>query len=120
MSKFFGSIALVGVCLLVFGDADAGDAGAKKRGKRGGGLLGKGNTEEMFNKLDADKNGKLTKEEYLKDADKISDADKAEKAKQFLGKMFDRIAVDDAVTMEQLKKAGEKLGQKRKKKKTDA
>src|SRR5688500_14786978 len=102
MSKFFGSMGLVGVCLLVLSGADAGDDGGKKKGKRGGGILGKVNAEEIFNKLDADKNGKLSKEEFLKVADKIGDADKAEKAKEFLGKMFDRIAVDNAVTMEQL------------------
>lgn len=123
MTKVFGSIVMVGVMLIAFGGANAGDDGGKKKGGKGGGLFGKGNVEEMFKKLDTDKDMKLSKTEFLKIGDQIAEKigeEKAAKIREFIGKAFDKIAVDGVVTLDQLKKAGSSFEGFKKKKKDDA
>jgi hypothetical protein len=119
MVRWLGSLALVASLVLLVGAASAGDdAGKKKKGGKGGaGKLIGTDPEATFKKLDANGDGKLTKDEFLKIADKIKDTDKASKAKEFLGKAFDKISNgESSVTLDQFKKAATELGKKKKKK----
>jgi len=112
MSKLLGSILLAAsfVCFLASVSAD-GDA--KGPGKSGGKKI---DVDELFKKLDLDGNGKLSRDEFLKLADKAPDAEKQTKAREFLGKVYDKIAPNNGVTLEQLKKFQEAREQKLKKK----
>jgi hypothetical protein len=99
MSKWFGSMLLIASLGLFLAAASAQEpkTGGKTAGK-------KADVEQMFKKLDSDGNGKLSREEFVKLADKVSDADKQAKARDFLGKVFDKFGNGNELTLEQLKK----------------
>ncbi|MBL8822673.1 MAG: EF-hand domain-containing protein [Planctomycetia bacterium] len=75
--------------------------------------------EETFKKMDADNDGKVTKEEWKKYVDSDARMQKAvEKDAEFASKMFDRMDSDKdgKVTLDEYKKFREAQGRNRKKK----
>lgn len=112
MTRILGGFCLLASFLLLIGSASAADAPAKGKGK----LAGKfGDPEAMFKKLDANNDGKLSKDEFLKILDKLP-ADKQEQAKTALSKLFDKISNgSDGITLEQLRKAGAEFKKGKKK-----
>lgn len=117
MSKFLGTLALLVAFVLVVGIAAADDDAGKKKGKKGKGRIG--DPAAAFKKLDANSDGKLTKDEFLKIADKVQDANKAAKFKERLTKTFDKLSDGkDSVTLDQFKKISEL--RKKKKKSADS
>jgi hypothetical protein len=116
MFKLFGAGSVLVALLMVMGGADGQDG--KKKGRKGGGFFK--NPEETFKKLDTNSDGKLTKAEFLKIADKITDAEKAAKVQGFLGKAFDKMATDGSVTLDQFKEAAAKFGKGKGRKKKSA
>ncbi len=97
---------------LVMTAASAGDEDDNKKKK-------KVDAAAIFKKLDADNNGRLSKEEFLKIADRAKDADRAEKFKAILTKVFAKLATDNqGLTLDQfregMKKVGEVVGKKKK------
>jgi Ca2+-binding EF-hand superfamily protein len=75
--------------------------------------------EETFKKMDADSNGKVTKEEYnkyLKADERMSK--RLEQDPEFGNKQFDRMDgnKDGSVSLEEYKKYREEMGKNRKKK----
>ncbi|MBX9680635.1 MAG: hypothetical protein K2X38_17920 [Gemmataceae bacterium] len=99
MSKSFGSLLLVAAfgCFLAAASGQEPKTGGKSAGK-------KVDVEQMFKKLDADSNGKLSRDEFLKLAEKAPDAEKQTKVRDLLGKVFDKLGKGNDVTLEQLKK----------------
>ena len=95
MSKLFGSLLLVAAfgCFLAAASGQEPKTGGKSAGK-------KIDVEQMFKKLDADGNGKLSRDEFMKLAEKAPDAQKQEKAREFLGKVFDKLGNGNDVTLE--------------------
>jgi Ca2+-binding EF-hand superfamily protein len=75
--------------------------------------------EETFKKIDADGNGKVTKEELKKWVDSNENLKKrAESDPEFVNKMFDKMDADKngSVSLEEYKKYREEAGKNRKKK----
>lgn len=97
-----GFIAFTALGLLL-ANVSAQD-GAKGKGK----FQGKFDAESIFKKLDANSDGKLSKDEYMKFIDKIAekagDADKAAKMKDGAGKAFDKAAENGTLSLEAYKK----------------
>lgn len=67
------------------------------------------NPEESFKKLDANSDGKLSKDEYLKSAERVTDAEKQAKFKEGLTKMFDKHNKDGFLTFDAYKDAGKEM-----------
>ncbi len=79
---------------------------AKKKGK---GRFGKGDPEAVFKKMDANGDGKVTKDEYqtatAKFLEKIQDAGKAAKIRDGMGKRFDAaVGSGDGLSLDQFRK----------------
>jgi Ca2+-binding EF-hand superfamily protein len=79
------------------------------KGAKGGlDLFGKTDVEALFKKLDTDKNGKLSKEEFMKLTDEFKDRigeDKMEMARVLVARMYEQLDPDGAgVTLEQFRK----------------
>jgi hypothetical protein len=93
MSRFLGMcVALTGLAC-VLAQAGAGQDEPKK------GLV---DVEAFFTKLDANKDGKLNKDEFLKLADRAKEKDKA---REKLGQVFDKIDPrNKGLTKDQFKK----------------
>src|SRR4051794_3449455 len=103
MRRFLAVAMVLMSFALILASADAQQQGKGKRGKGKGGFGG-GDPEATFKKLDTNSDGKLSKEEYLKTADRIQDAEKAAKLKEFLGKAYDKANTGgDGLTLEQYK-----------------
>ncbi|MFO0863205.1 MAG: EF-hand domain-containing protein [Gemmataceae bacterium] len=111
MAKWFGS-GLLFASLGLFLAAASGQE--PKTGGKGVGK--KADVESMFKKLDADGNGKISREEFLKLAEKAPDAGKQEKAREFLGKVFDKFGKGGDLTLDQLKKFQDSRSKELKKK----
>ncbi len=78
MKRLAGMGALVLAALVtLFGTLAAGDAGSKGK-----------NPDVFFRKLDVNMDGRLSKDEFLKIADKFRDKDKA---RQQLGQTYDKL-----------------------------
>lgn len=121
MSKFIGMLTLAGAFLLTLSTVGAQDGEKKGKGKRGGGLFG-GDPEAAFKKIDADGDGKVSKAEFMKLAEKAKDREKAE---AFMTKIFESINKGEAFNLDQYKKYREDAAKKFKgkfkgKKKKDA
>ncbi|HZT79775.1 MAG TPA: EF-hand domain-containing protein [Gemmataceae bacterium] len=104
------ALVLVGVAA----GADDQDKGEKKqgRGRFQGGQFGKmaelfKDTDALFKKLDADKNGKISKDEFRKLADSAPDFLKDRP--EILDRIFDRLDAnkDGSLTAEELKKGAD-------------
>jgi len=112
MNKLAGLLSLV--VALVFVVGASADDNEKGKGK-GKGKRGFGDPEQLFSKLDANKDGKLTKDEFFKMADRVKDEGKAEKFKKFLGKAWEKISNgQESVTLEEFKDRASKLKKKKK------
>ncbi|MBI3408916.1 MAG: EF-hand domain-containing protein [Planctomycetes bacterium] len=113
MRKVATILSVVAAMLVVLGSASAGDdeAGAKGKGKGKGKL---GNPEQIFKKLDTNNDGKLSKDEFMKMADRVKDAEKAAKFKSVLERAWTKLSVNDAITLDQFKKFQEMKGKKKK------
>jgi len=77
MMRVLGMFALLFAALLIFGSAQAGDDGRKSK-----------DIDAIFGKLDANMDGKLTRDEFLKIADRFRDK---ERARVELGLTFDKL-----------------------------
>jgi hypothetical protein len=102
MARFLSVTALVGVFLLALGAAGAGDDKGKKIDGK------KIDPEKIFQRLDTNGDGKLTKDEFLQIAEKLKEKlgdEKGEKLKAFLEKAFDKMDTKKAgfLTLEQFK-----------------
>ncbi|GIW82699.1 MAG: hypothetical protein KatS3mg105_4506 [Gemmatales bacterium] len=102
MYRLFG-LALLTVCFvsLSLGIADQPDK--KKKAPR------QFDPAQFFEKLDANKDGKISKDEYLKILDRVKEkigADKAEKARGFFEKRFQLLDTnkDGSISKEEFKK----------------
>src|SRR5688572_1414330 len=94
MLRFAGLLALLAAPALLLGPAAAGDA--KKA---------KFNPDMLFQRLDADKDGKLSRDEFLKMAERFREKDKARKE---LGSAFDKLDPEmKGVLLEQFRAAME-------------
>ena len=102
MTRFLGVCALFGVYLLALGPAGAGgDKDKKVEGK-------KIDSAAIFQRLDTNGDGKLTRDEFLQIAEKLKEKlgeEKGEKLKTFLEKAFDKMDAKKAgfLTLEQFK-----------------
>ncbi len=106
MAKLFGFCTLLAAFALV---AFSGDSfGGEKDKKRKKGF---GNPEEIFKKIDANGDGKVTKEEYTTIVTRFSDRVKeksgeeaATKLREGMLKRFDAAATSGSLDLEQFKK----------------
>src|SRR5262245_41382013 len=80
MAKLFGIFSLVAavLCLVAIGTADD----SKKNGKT--------DPDTFFKRLDTNSDGKLSREEFLKLADRVKDKDR-EKARERLAKVYEKL-----------------------------
>lgn len=108
------SVAILLLCQAVV-VADDDDKGKGKNGKRGA-----GDPEAMFKRMDADGNGKVTKEEYTKFQEAVQEKLK-DKGKGGAGKgagLGDRLFTmmdadkDGSITLDEFKKAREKMAER--------
>src|SRR5438552_6646731 len=93
MAKVFGLVTLTAalLCLAATGAADE----SKKNGKI--------DPEMFFKKLDTNNDGKLSRDEFLKLADRVKDKDR-ERARARLAKFFDKLDSNrTGLTKEQFK-----------------
>jgi len=109
-------------CLLAFSVAVGADEGDKK-GKRGDAKK-RPDPAMMFKKLDANGDGKISKEEFAKIADlRKGQGGDGDKAKEMMGKLFDKLDADGngSLSEAEMKKMAElRQGlEGRKKKKND-
>ncbi len=105
MARFVTTAALLGAFALALYPVAANEV---KMGK----CKGRHNPEAIFKKLDANNDGKLSRDEFMKMADwiKARRGDKAgEKALKFLPRMFERLDAnkDGSLTLEEFKKLPE-------------
>lgn len=103
MSKLLGIGALLASCTLMLTSVDAQE-GEKDKGK----FKGKGDpakrAEAIFKKLDANGDNRLSKDEFLKMADRAKDADKGAKLKELLTRAYEKADPDlKGLTMDQFK-----------------
>lgn len=113
MLKYLSLAAWLTSLALVMSIASAGDDDDNKKKK-------KLDAETIFKKLDADNNGRLSKEEFLKIADRAKDAERAEKFKAFLTKIYEKLATDkQGITLDQFREGMKKAAEFREKKKKD-
>lgn len=101
MKRWIAGMALVGLCVFAGSDAGAADEQAEKQR----------DPAAIFQKLDANGDGKVTKEEFAKFADALKDkvgADKADKIAQGFQGMFDRLDAnkDGSLSAEEFKGFG--------------
>lgn len=78
-------------------------SGEETKGKDQSPPAKKFDLEEVFKKLDKDGNGKLSREEFLKMADKAPDTEKQAKVRELLTNIFDKVGKDGSITLEQLR-----------------
>lgn len=112
MKRLFAMAAMV----LAFGflvSADAQDA------KKDDAKKGKFDPEAIFKKIDANSDGVLSKEEYLKFIDRIAEKAKepaiAEKMREKAGQAYDKAAgTSKGLTLDQFRKLREEIGRKKK------
>jgi Ca2+-binding EF-hand superfamily protein len=109
MSRF--ACALLALAAFAL-NATAADGDNKNR------KVGKADPGAMLQKLDANKDGKISKDEFMKIADKAKDKGAGDKAAGFLEKLFQKLDAnnDGALSLEELKKMQDLRGQLRKKK----
>jgi len=105
MARLVTTAAMLGAFALALYPAAAGEL---KKGK----CKGRHNSEAIFKKLDANSDGNLSKEEFMKMADwiKARRGDKTgEKAVKFLPRMFERLDAnkDGSLSLEEFKKLPE-------------
>lgn len=94
MGRFLGGVLGCAALLSVLSMAGAGDGDGKKTKKL--------DFEAFFKKLDANMDGKLNREEFLKLADR---AKEKEKAREKLGQAFDKIDPrNQGITKEQFRR----------------
>jgi Ca2+-binding EF-hand superfamily protein len=79
MMRLLGVLILFTAVAALVGPLTAGDDGRPAR-----------DIDKMFRKLDANKDGRLTRDEFLKIADHFRDTDK-DKARTRLGQAFDKL-----------------------------
>lgn len=79
MARLLGLSCLLATMLLFFSSAGADDDTKKPK---------KNDIEELFTLLDVNMDGKLTRDEFLKMADRAKDKDKA---RENLGKTYDKL-----------------------------
>lgn len=101
MKRLIAGMSLVCVCVFAVGTADAADEPAGKQR----------DPAAMFKKLDANGDGKVTKDEFAKFADAIKDkvgGDKADKIAQGTQQMFDRLDAnkDGSLSADEFKSFG--------------
>lgn len=113
MLKVLGGMCLTAAFFVVLSAADAQD-GADGKGK--GKFRGKGDfskfAEERFKKLDTNSDSRLSKEEFLKAADRAKEPEKIEKLKESLSKAFDKADADkQGLTLDQYKEAQKSMFQ---------
>jgi hypothetical protein len=105
MIRVLGGFVAFAAVALMLTSVSAQD-GAKGKGK--GKFQGKFDAESIFKKIDANGDGKVSKEEYMKSiekfAEKIGDADKAAKMREGAAKAFDKAANNGSLTLEGYKK----------------
>jgi hypothetical protein len=77
MTRLVGSLVLVLVAGVLLAPSSAGDDGAKGK-----------DVDAIFRKLDTNMDGKLSKDEFLKIADRFRDKDKA---RTELGQTYDKL-----------------------------
>jgi Ca2+-binding EF-hand superfamily protein len=90
MTRFVGLLMIFAALALLLGTSSAGDGGKKNR-----------DIEAIFKKLDVNMDGRLSKEEFLKIADKFRDK---EKARTQLSRAYDKLDPDKkGLTQEQFR-----------------
>ena len=110
--RFWTTLLSLAVVAAVVVNASAqDDKKKKKRGER---------PRMSFADMDANKDGKLTKDEFSEARMKNVPEDRKERAKEFVGRMWDRLTADakdkKAITEAEYKAAREKMMEDRKKK----
>ena len=120
MNRIAGVAAAAAAVLALASGARADDPKKEdaKPERPGGGALAKLLPEMLFKKLDADGDGKITKDEFKKLGEMISQfgqgklKDNPELMEKILDKMFERLDADGdgKLTEEEFKKLGEGLG----------
>jgi Ca2+-binding EF-hand superfamily protein len=98
MKRWIAGMALVGLCIFAGSDAGAADEQAEKQR----------DPAAIFKKLDANGDGKVTKEEFAKFGDALKDKIGADKADKVGQGMFDRLDAnkDGALSAEEFKGFG--------------
>jgi Ca2+-binding EF-hand superfamily protein len=92
MARLLGGLCVVVGSLALLGAAGAEDAGHSKH---------RGDFETFFKKLDTNRDGKLSKDEFLQMADR---AKEKAKAREKLAKVFEMLSPDNkGITKERLK-----------------
>jgi Ca2+-binding EF-hand superfamily protein len=92
MARLLGGLCVVVGFLALLGAAEAEDAGHSKY---------KGDFETFFKKLDTNRDGKLSKDEFLQMADR---AKEKAKAREKLAKVFEMLSPDNkGITKERFK-----------------
>lgn len=112
MHKILIALGLVAAMLLSTGITRAEDA-KEKKGRFQGKLKGRFDPEKLFEKMDADSDGKVTKKEFKAFFENLGKI--GEKLAEFADTIFDRLDEDGngKLTKDELKKLGnlrEKLG----------
>lgn len=90
---------------------DKGKAQEKAQGKAGGRFA-----EQAFNRLDANADGKVSKEEFEKAQDRLRAAGRGGQGGAIAGRLFDRLDQDKdgGISQDEFKKIGELIGQRAK------
>ena len=121
MSRLIGGMFMLAACAFLLAPAGAQDQEQERKKRKGDPAK---MAEAIFKKLDGNSDNRLSKDEFLKMAERAKDAEKAEKFKEFLTKAYDKADTDKkGLTLDQFKDVQKKLleGFKgRKKKDTEA